>query len=218
MFRRFAPAAALGIALLHAPAAASDDAFEFWINPSVSFDLDENTGLEIETAQRFRNAADGRPDTYFLRLWLNQDLSNGLTLSGAVEQRINDGDDNETRLHQQLSAGYGILRGRLRLEQRFVDNADRMGLRVRPRVGVSVPLAKDGPWTAFANAEPFLTLRGTSRGGDDGLTALRTQVGFEYEASDALTLSLGYLRQQSIDRDGPDQVGHAPIVGVEFSF
>ena len=54
--------------------------------------------------------------------------------------------------------------------------------------------------------------------GDDGLTGVRTQIGVEYEASDRLSLSLGYLRQQSIDRSGPDEVGHAPIVGVEFSF
>lgn len=203
---------------LPAPAVAADDAFEFWINPSVSAGLDENTGLELETAQRFRDADDGRPDTYFFRLWVNQDLSDAVTLSGAVERRINDGDSDETRLHQQLSARHGILRGRFRLEQRFVEDADRMGLRFRPRLGVAVPFAPESPWSGFANAEAFVTLRSTSEGGDDGFTGLRTQIGVEYEANDNLTLSLGYLRQHDLREGAPDRVGHAPIVGVELGF
>lgn len=218
MLRKIAPLAALGIALLHAPAAANDDDFELWLNPSASFGLDDDTSLEVETAQRFRSASDGRPDTYFARLWLNQDLSDAVTLSGAVEQRINDGDDDETRLHQQLATSHGVLRARLRLEQRFVDGSGRMGLRLRPRLGASVPLGTESPWTFFGNAEAFLTLRSASRGGDDGLTGVRTQVGVEYEVNDVLSLSAGYLRQQNIDRDGPDEVGHAPILGLELSF
>jgi len=81
-----------GGALTASPAMAQDDdAFEFWLNPSVSTDLDENTGIELETAQRFRSSEDGRVDTYFARLWLNQAISDELTLSGAVERRINAG-------------------------------------------------------------------------------------------------------------------------------
>lgn len=127
-----------GLALLASPATAlaedHADAFEFWVNPSVSFDLDDDTGVELETAQRFRDADDGRVDTYFARLWLNQDVSDDVTLSGAVERRINDGGADETRLIQQMTTAHGILRTRLRLEQRFVDDADRMGLRDRKSV------------------------------------------------------------------------------------
>lgn len=215
--RTLAPWAALGLALSPAPAVASDDAFEFWLNPSASIGLDDDTSLEIETAQRFRSAADGRPDTYFVRFWLHQDVSDAVTVSGAIGPRANDGDGDELRLHQQISTRHGLLRTRLRLEQRFVEDG-RMGLRLRPRLGVAVPFAAESPWAGFANVEAFLTLRSTSRGGDDGLTGVRTQIGVEYEASDRVSLSLGYLRQQSIDRSGPDEVGHAPIVGVEFSF
>ncbi len=58
---RGAPLLALALLLLLAPASASDDAFEFWLKPSVSVGLDGNTGVEIETAQRLRDAGDGRP-------------------------------------------------------------------------------------------------------------------------------------------------------------
>lgn len=209
-----------GVALIAVPgqAKASDDAFEVWLNPSIAYDLDEDTGIELETAQRLRSAEDGRPDTYFFRFWANQDLSGAMTLSGAVERRINDGDSDETRTMQQMSLRHGILRGRLRLEQRFVDEADSMGLRLRPRLGVSVPLDTDGRWTFDSDAELFLTLRSTSSGGDEGLTGLRTHIGIGYEVSDNVSLSLGYLRQQDIETGGADQVGHAPIIGIELSF
>ncbi len=210
---------ALSVALVTGPVAASaaDDAAELWLNPSISFTLDDDTGLEIETAQRWRDADDGRADTYFARLWLNQDVAKNATLSGAIEQRINDGGSDETRLIQQLSTSHGYLRTRLRVEQRFVDGADRMGLRLRPRLGLSVPIDADKRWKFKTDAELFLTLRSTRNGGNDGLTGLRTQIGVSYQANDHLTLSAVYLRQQDIDRTGPDTVGHAPLIGIEFS-
>ncbi len=184
------------IAALPAPALAqNDDGFEFWLNPSVSVDLDDNTGLEIETAQRLRDAGDGRVDTYFGRLWLNQKVAGNVTLSAAFERRINDGGRDETRLIQQLSTSHGILRTRLRVEQRFVDNADRMGLRLRPRLGVSVPLDDAAKWALKSDAELFVTLRSTSIDGDEGVTGLRSQLGVAYRISDRLSVSAAYLRQ-----------------------
>lgn len=200
------------------PASAADEAFEFWLNPSVSVDLDADTGVELETAQRFRSAADGRVDTYFARLWLNQALSDDVTLGGAVERRINDGGSDETRLMQQLSTKHGLLRTRLRLEERFVDGTGRMGLRLQPRLGVSLPLGDSERWSFGTNVELFLTLKSTSIGGQDGLTGVRTQIAVNYAATDNLELGLTYLRQQDLVADGPDRVGHAPVVGIAYSF
>ncbi|MGB7406165.1 MAG: DUF2490 domain-containing protein [Pacificimonas sp.] len=201
------------------PAMASDEAFELWLNPSFATDLDGNTGLELETAQRFRDADDGRVDTYFGRLWLVQDLADNVKLAGAVERRINDGGDNETRVMQQLSTTHGIVKTRLRLEERFVDNrGGRMGLRLRPRLGVSLPLDAAGRWSFGTDAELFWTLRGTSSGGDTGITGLRNTAGFGYNISDRVSLSLKYLRQQDFEDNGPDEIGHAPLIGIDFTF
>lgn len=201
-----------------APAFAQEEGFEIWLNPSISRDLGNQRSLELETAQRLRDADDGRPDTYFFRLWLNQEAARGTTLSGAIERRINDGGTDETRLIQQLSTRHGIWRTRLRLEQRFVDNADQMGLRLRPRLGISVPLDEAKQWSFRSDAEVFLTLRATSPSGDEGLTGLRTQVGFGYKATDRLSVSFGYLRQQDMFSSRPDVIGHAPIIAVDFEF
>ena len=204
---------------LAAAAQELDEDFELWINPSVEYSIDDDTAVELETAQRFRASDRGRVDTYFFRGWVKQDVADGLTLAGAVEQRFNDGGRDEVRTIQQLSASSGILRGRLRAEQRFVEGNDgRMGLRLRPRAGIALPLGEDGRWSAEANAELFWTLRGTSPTSDTGITGLRTQIGVGYEVSDNLELSLAYLRQQDFDDNGPDTVGHAPLIGIEFSF
>lgn len=213
----FALSAALAAGLSTTAAAENDDGPEIWFNPSVSLALDDDTSVELETAQRLRRESDGRADTYFARLWLNQDLSDAVTLSGGLERRANEPGADETRLLQQLSAKRGVLRTRLRLEQRFVDN-QRMGMRFRPRLGVELPIGAGGRWSAQANAELFLTLRSTSLRGDEGLTGLRTQLGVSYAVNDRVSVSLDYLRQQDIQDRRPDVVGHAPLIGIELSF
>lgn len=70
----------------------------------------------------------------------------------------------------------------------------------------------------LARLAAIASSRATSATGQTGLTGLRTQAGFAYKVSDKLSLSLAYLRQQDIYRNRPDVVGHAPIVGIEFSF
>ncbi len=215
------PIVLVAAALVAFPGAAnaSDEDFELWLNPSAEFALDEDTSFELETAQRFRAASRGRDDTYFVRAWLNQSLSDEFTLSGALETRANDGGRDELRLIQQLSGKYGIIRTRLRLEQRFVeDRGGRMGLRLRPRAGFAFPLSDDGKWGFGSDAELFWTLRGTSPGGDTGITGLRTQVALKYVLSENLELSATYLRQQDFADNAPDRIGHAPLIGISFSY
>lgn len=210
--------AALASATIPSTAYASDDAVELWLNPSVEVGLDDDTALELETAQRFRSESDGRVDTYFFRGWVKQDIADNATLAGAVEYRVNDGGSNEVRTMQQLSTSHGILKSRLRFEQRFVDGADRMGLRLRPRLGVGFDLTADGRWSAGADAELFWVLRGNNVASDTGITGLRTTVGVGYEANDYLSLGLSYLRQQDFEDGDPDQIGHAPLIGIEYTF
>lgn len=218
-WRILAAAAGSMIPLAPLPATASDEAFEFWMNPSVSAALDGDTAMELETVQRLRSAGDGRVDTYYVRLWLNQAVTDALTLSGAVERRVNDGGDDERRLIQQVSTSHGVLRTRLRLEQRFVENrGGRMGLRVRTRLGVKVPLDEAEAWSFRGDNELLWTVRATGAGGATGLTGVRSSIGLEHELSDQLTMSAGYVRAQEFLPAGPDTVGHAPMVALEFAF
>ncbi|MEO1044040.1 MAG: DUF2490 domain-containing protein [Pseudomonadota bacterium] len=198
---------------------ATDDDLEFWFNPTVAVALDEDTSVKLETAQRLRRESQGRPDTYFFRLWMKQRVSEELVLAGAVERRINDGRRDEIRTMQQVYGEYGIVGLRLRLEQRFAEGAGgRMGLRFRARAGVAIPLDESGSWTLNPDIESFVTFRNSSPGGDIGKTELRTQIAVVHRASDNLTLKLGYLMQYDLEQREVDTVGHAPIVGIHMSF
>jgi opacity protein-like surface antigen len=212
------PIFALACFLAPAPAFATDDNFEIWINPRFTTALDKNTDVQLETAQRFRDADDGGVDTYGFDLWVIQKLNDSLTAQFGVERRINDGGPNEVRLQYQMSLKTGIFRGRGRIEQRYVDDTDRMGLRARFRGGVSVPLDSKKKLSGFSDVETFFTIRSTGKGGDDGFTGFRTRIGAAYKVSKALTVNLAYLRQQDVRSNRIDRVGHAPFIGLDFTF
>jgi opacity protein-like surface antigen len=199
-----------------APAHATDDAFEMWINPTVTVALGERTETGFESIARLRSSEDNRVDTYYARLWLYRKLDDNFTAGLAVEQRWNGGQQ-ERRLHQQLNTRFGIMRARTRLEQRFVEGDPRTGWRLRQRLGVSVPL-RDDRWSIIANGEGFFTLRATTPTGATGLTAFRLFAGAEYEVSKRVTVGLGYLRAQEVRVGRADIVGHAPVLGIDFTF
>lgn len=199
-----------------APALAQDEDGELWFNPAFVKPLDDRTSVELETAQRLRQ--DPRNDTYFARLWLNREDGSGREWSVGVEQRWNGPDEQEVRLLQQVGYDWGPLEFRTRLEQRFVDVDPRMGIRLRQRVGTTVPLTdSEDAWSLTGDAEVFVTIRNTEPGGQTGVTGLRTFVGFE-RSYGRYDVSLGYLRQQDIRDGAEDRVGHAPFVGLTVNF
>ena len=198
---------------------ATDDDIEFWFNPTVSVALDEDTTVKLETAQRFRRESQGRPDTYFFRLWAKQRVAKGLTLGGARERRIIDGRRDEIRSMQQAEGRYGVARMRLRLEQRFAQGSGgRMGLRVRARIGADIPLNGQETWFFSPDIESFITLRNSSPGGDIGKSEMRTQIAVAHKVSENLKIKAGYLMQYDLEQRDVDTVGHAPIVGIHFKF
>lgn len=209
-------AVAVGVAAM--PARAAEDAFEFWMNPSARYWVDDNTNFRLETAQRFRRERDGRADTYFGRLWVGQRLNEHVSVEFGVEKRINDGDHDETRLLQQVLTRHGILRNRIRMEERFVQNQPQMGLRLRTDHGVFVPLDRKERLNLRAEAEFFFTLRPTRPGTMTGLTELRTQLGLAYQVNDRINIGLTYMRQQRFKIARADSVGHAPLLSFEYSF
>lgn len=210
----------LALAALNASsvASATEDRFEFWLNPSMRYWMDEKTSFRIETAQRFRSEDDGRPDTYFGRFWAGRRFNDNLSVEIGVEKRINDGDADETRLLQQLLTRHGIFRNRIRLEQRFVESAPQMGLRLRTEHGVFVPLDKEQKWNIRAEAELFWTLIPTKPGTITGFSELRTELGFVHQLNERMTLGLLYMRQQRVRINRADTVGHAPLIRFEYAF
>ena len=194
--------------------AAAEDRLELWLNPALKAALDDKSFVELEVAQQYRGSP--ADDTHYARLWIGRKVVDGVTLSGGAERR-REGNGRETRLLQQV--GYpllGPIKGRTRIEQRFISGAQRTAWRLRQRIGVALPFSgRAEAWSLVANAESFLTLRASNDRGNEGLTGVRTFVGVEREYR-RMDVSVGYLRQQSIRRDAPDVVGHAPFVGLTF--
>jgi hypothetical protein len=135
-------------------------------------------------------------------------------LSLGAERRW-QGSGREMRLHQQASYGLGPIDMRTRLEQRFLSDDPRTSWRLRHRVGASVPL-RNSDWSLAGNAEGFLTLRAAERGGQTGLTGVRTFVGVEREVGQ-VELSLGLSAPADIRRAAPDRIVTRPSSGG-FSF
>ncbi len=94
----------------------------------------------------------------------------------------------------------------------------RMGVRVRTRLGVKVPLDEAGAWALRGDNELFWTVRATGGGGLTGLTGVRSNLGLEHEVSDRLTIGAGYIRSQERAAGRPDIVGHASMIALEFGF
>jgi hypothetical protein len=209
--------AALLATTLATPALAEENRLEAWFEGAVVVDIGNKSYVEFQTQQRARGSSNPIGDTQVYRLWLGRKFGK-VTLSGAVH-RSKEGSTRETRLIQQASypLGSGPLKGRTRLEQRFVDNADQTGWRLRQRLGIALPLTgEDGGWTFVGNAEGFLTLRPTSSGGQKGITGLRTFAGFE-RSFGRVDVEVGYTRQQNIREGAPDRVGHAPTLGLTLN-
>lgn len=204
--------ATLAVFMAAAPALATEQRLEAWLNPSVTVDVDDRTFVELETAQRLRNAP--ADDTYSARLWLGRQIADGITLSAGAERRY-DGDARETRLLQQLNYPLGPLKARTRFEQRLLSADPRSEWRLRQRIGSAIPLC--GSWDVTASVEGFFVLRASEPGAQTGLSGVRTFIGLEREFGN-LTLSAGYLRVQTIRNDAPDTIGHAPFLGGGFAF
>lgn len=200
---------------LATPASAAKDQLELWLNPSATAALDERIFVELETAQRLRPSPSD--DTYYARLWLGREIAEDVTLSGGIERRY-EGDGREVRFLQQIGYPLGPLGGRTRLEQRLIEGDPDTAWRLRQRIGGAIPLSReDGGWEFVGNVEGFFVLRSSEPDAPSGLTGIRSFVGLERELGN-IELSLGYLRQQTVRRGAEDTVGHAPFIGVGFSF
>ncbi|GAA3997366.1 DUF2490 domain-containing protein [Sphingomonas humi] len=213
-FRLLGAALAVG---LSTPALAEENRFEAWFDGTISKDLGGGTFAEFQTQQRQRGSSNPIGDNQTYRLWLGQKF--GSTKASFGVHRSKEGLVRETRLIQSVSYNIGAsgLKGRTRLEQRFIDDAPRTSWRVRQRFGYAIPLTGEkGGWKLAGSAEGFWTLRATSSTGDTGLTGIRTFVGFERSLGQ-LDLGVGYTRQQNIRKNRPDRVGHAPTLNLTLN-
>jgi hypothetical protein len=193
--------AALAVSLC-SPALAEENYLEGWLEGTIAKDLGGGSFVEFQTQQRARGRSNPTGDNQTYRLWLGHNF--GDIEAAAAIHRSKEGPTRETRFIQQASYKFGSsgLKGRTRLEQRFIDDAGRTGWRLRQRIGYSLPLSGEkGGWKLAGKA---------------GITGLRTFVGFERSLGN-VDLGVGYTRQQNIRKGAADRVGHAPTLSLTLN-
>jgi len=101
-----------------------------------------------------------------------------------------------------LKLGPGKLSARMRLEQRWRENVDGTGWRLRPYVKYSFPIR--GKTALNLSSEPFVNLNTTSFQRTGGLDRVRNLVSVSTPITGRLSGEAGYMNQHGFVRGGKD--------------
>lgn len=212
--------------LLAQPAAAETTHDEqVWVNLTATGPVSGDLVYFAELQPRIGDGV-SRVDQLLLRGAVGWKLSPAVTVYQGyahVVVPVDGGRDvNEERSFQQLNLAVakpwrGELSSRTRLEQRWRNDGNDTGWRLREMIRYEKPLkAGSDAVNALVSAEAFVALNDTDWGARSGFDQLRTFVGAEVGLPGASTAEIGYLNQV-IDRTrGRTQINHVASVSVFF--
>ncbi len=224
MFRTaFSIACAAAALALPVAAQAADEDTNIWLAQTAQIGLGKDAVLWLEAQERFTNDA-SRLGQFLVRPAIGYKLDNTTTAyvgyAYVKTDPVGPAESHEHRIFQQLSfrlAGDGkgvTLTGRTRFEQRFFENQNGTGWRLRQQLRVTAPLV--GKVRAAVWTEPFIGLNETGFQ-RDGLGLWRNSVGVSVPVGKRLTLEPGYLNQYVV-RNGPDRIDHTANLTLSASF
>jgi len=198
--------AVLAVALPAIPAHAADDDFQLWISESVSAPLSPATHATLDLSQRIRETGDQLLARGTVELRLSPVAAIG---GGAAYVETIDAAD-EFRPHQQLTLTYGPLALRSRVEERFFEDADRMELRLRQRIGLTVPVSRR-LHAGLAGELLYIAQSQDSRRGAH-VDQWRANATLTRRLGDTLDGTLGYLAILSPRTGQADRLSHVAQV------
>ena len=212
-------------ALISTPAQARQDE-QFWVTTSANFKLSDTWRLSEDVTARF---SDNRGGLYEIEAATLASYRLGENVTAAAGYVFNplysDGDlsTREHRIREQITIdsvarlGGGKLSARLRMEQRWRENADGTAWRMRPYVKYSLPLTKGGKTALVISHETFFNLKATEFQRTKGLDRMRNLIGVSLPLSKQLGLEAGYLHQYGFVRDGDDTIDHAASLSLSLN-
>jgi hypothetical protein len=208
-----------------APARAADDDFQAWQQVIANTKLSQGVTGTLEVQPRFTDDA-SRLGQLLIRPSIGFQIVDKTILSlGYAYVRTSPETGavtDENRLWQQLifpiasRDGLFTVTGRTRLEQRFRNDGDEMGWRLRQQVRLVIPLAKSG-WQGIAWSEGFFNLNDTDWGARSGIDRWRNFAGLGIPLREGVVLEPGYLNQY-VNRTGGDQVDHVLSLTLNVNF
>lgn len=210
-FLRSSAAAAAAACLATTPAMANDDT-QFWHYAFLTAPVGPAGRLTLETSPRAREGVTG-DEQVLNRVNYDHQLDRTVTLGGGAAYVFAAGPD-EIRPHQQLTLTVGPFQARTRAEQRFFDGADRMALRLRQRLQVTLPLARST--SVFGSGEVLYNARTQTVGTAKGVDSWRARIGVQHSVSKRLELGAAYLLMLSPRGPREDQWSHVPQVSLTW--
>lgn len=206
--------------LLASPAAAQQTDTQLWLQLNGSFGIAPSWKVTLESIGRFSDRAEGFSHAE-AGLLVTHTTPGGVELSAGY-RHVEDWDrgvrqPNEERLRQIVLVPFGAgFSGRLRFEQRFRDDGEEVGFRLRPRVGLELPLQGSG-LKLFATSEHFVNFNDTAWGQNGGYERMRNAAGLSVSVGGKLRAEFGYLNQYRFGRAGMrDQMDHAATLTLSF--
>ncbi len=203
---------------------AMDDDQELWLRASASGKISERWQAGLETVLRFSDDEGGLYEAEYGGS-LGYEIRKGVTFAAGYLYVPDYADgrvtDREHRLRQQLSFPLGTvaggrLNGRFRIEERLVEGADDLGVRLRPNVGWSLPLRRGGKTALVLSHESFINLNGTDWGQRGGYERMRNLVAISTPVAKGISAEIGYLNQYNVR--GRDRQDHVASVSLSYSF
>jgi hypothetical protein len=193
-------------AALHpAPARASDEDTQLRRYFNTVAPLGHGATGTFEITPKFRQAG----DQLQLRGTVDFKVSPTVSLGGGAAYVNSDGPD-EFRPHQQLTIALGPLALRTRVEERFFHGGDRMQLRLRQRMQLTEPVAKDTK--LIGSAELLYIARPENRTSDARIDSWRFTAAVQHRFARHIEGTLGYLLIYSPRAGKPDKLSHVPQV------
>lgn len=220
---RFLACALLLVAATPAAHAQVEDE-QLWIKLSAKTDLSEQVDLALETNQRLGNAEGGIYESQYIAK-IGVDIGGGFKLTGGLNRvvAVEDGrvDNTEWRPRQELgfpdlALGNGALSGRIRVEQRFRNDGDDVGHRVRPEISYTLPLSETVDLEL--GHESYFNLNTTDFGQRAGHERMRNFIEIGFPLIDKVDAAIGYLNQYRFNRTATDRMEHALTLGLSASF
>lgn len=197
------------------PATASEEDAQVWLTATGTTAIDDNDRIQLDVIERFRSDATGG-DQVIGRLTENHELGRGVSIGGGAAIFRTHGIE-EYRTHQVLDLAHGWLSSRTTAEQRYGQLLDRVGLRLRERVQVAVPIGHHG-WRAFANVEAFFALNHATNTARTGFDVLRAATGVRFPLLAHVSGTISYYYQRQFRIGAADRVSHIPALSLAISF
>ena len=216
--------AATAMILLPGEALARDDG-QIWLTAGAAIKLDDKWRLSEDIVARF---SDNRSGLYEIEAstLLNFKVAEDVTLAAGYvhNPQYSDGDFTvlERRAREQVTLdnlakiGTGKLSARFRMEQRWRENTDGTGWRMRPYLKFSLPLR--GKTSLILSNETFVNLNTTAFQRQDGLDRMRNLIAIGTPLLKNVTIEAGYLNQHGFVRGGEDTSDHVASLSVSASF